>query len=86
MDQRNLILAIVLSVTILLTFQIFFAPTPPDPGTQATTATGSSAIRASRRKTEPCVFTAHIVSLSVPTAPRVPDTRDDRSHSASAMR
>jgi len=33
MDQRNLILAIVLSVTILLTFQFFFAP-PPDPGTQ----------------------------------------------------
>jgi YidC/Oxa1 family membrane protein insertase len=39
MDQRNLILAIVLSVTILLTFQIFFAPPTPDPGTQATTAT-----------------------------------------------
>ena len=39
MDQRNLILAIVLSVTILLTFQIFFAPPTPEPGTQATTAT-----------------------------------------------
>ena len=42
MDQRNLILAIVLSVTILLTFQIFFAPPPRDPGTQATTATGET--------------------------------------------
>ncbi|MCW5746993.1 MAG: membrane protein insertase YidC, partial [Alphaproteobacteria bacterium] len=34
MDQRNLILAIALSIAIILGWQVLFAPSPPPPGTQ----------------------------------------------------
>ncbi len=43
MDQKNLILAIVLSVIILLGFQLFFAPPPPEPGSQTVSETPTQA-------------------------------------------
>ncbi|MBT3887606.1 MAG: membrane protein insertase YidC, partial [Rhodospirillaceae bacterium] len=40
MDTRNMILAVVLSVSIMIGFQVFFAPEPApvDPNASATTA------------------------------------------------
>jgi YidC/Oxa1 family membrane protein insertase len=74
MDQRNLLLAIVLSVVILIGFQFVFerlhppAPTPAPGGAPATSATQTTPA--------PSTVTGHVPSAGAPAA-KTPETREE---------